>query len=122
MFRAYRGTLDFRFFEWRNPMAQQPQSATPPTPPPFVENPNVVETFADSLHTVGIGSGVVTLTFAVTRTEDGKPPKLLRTPAARLVLTLPAAVELQQKISAVLTMLQQSAQNAATASAPKTNQ
>ena len=96
-------------------MAQQP--TTPPTPPPYVENPAVSETFADSLHTVGIGSGVVTLTFAVTRTEDGKPPKLLRTPAARLVLTLPAAVELQQKLSAVLNMLQQTATQHANATA-----
>jgi hypothetical protein len=105
-------------------MAQQPPSPMPPTPPVFVENPNIAETFADSLHTIGLGSGVITLTFAVTRTEDGKPPKLTRTPAARLVLTLPGAVELHQKLSTVLTMLQQSAtQNAAAgASTPKTTQ
>jgi hypothetical protein len=103
-------------------MAQQPPASTSPAPsPPFIENHNIAETFADSIHTIGIGSGVITLTFTVTRTEDGKPPKLTRAPAARLVLTLPGAVELQQKLGAVLTMLQQSvAQSAqAPAGAPK---
>lgn len=95
-------------------MAQQPPTpSTPPTPPPFIENQQIAETFADGLHTVGIGSGVLTLTFSVTRTEDGKPPKLTRSPAARLVLTLPGAIELHQKLSAVLAMLQQSANAAA---------
>src|SRR5579863_1943917 len=108
------------------PMAQQPaskaaQPATPPAPPPFVDNPNVGETFADGLQSVGIGSGFVTFTFAVTRTEDGKPPKLTRSPAARLVLTMGGALELHQKLTAVLTMLQQQAAAAAQApaSAPK---
>jgi hypothetical protein len=105
-------------------MAQQPTAPTPPAPPPFIDNPNIAETFADSLQTIGIGSGVLTLTFAVTRTEDGKPPKLTRSPAARLVLTLPGAIELQQKLSAVLNMLQQSVAQAqgAGAVAPKTAQ
>jgi len=105
-------------------MAQQPPSTTPPAPPPFIDNVNIAETFADSLQSVGIGNGVLTLTFAVTRTEDGKPPKLTRTPAARLVLTFPGAVELHQKLTAVLNMLQQSAAQhaSATASGPKTTQ
>lgn len=105
-------------------MAQQPQSPTPPAPPPYVDNPAITETFADSLYTVGIGSGVITLTFAVTRTEDGKPPKLSRTSAARLVLTLPGAVELHQKLTTVLAMLQQSVQQhaAAAANPPKSTQ
>src|SRR5579862_205483 len=97
-------------------MAQQPPSQAPQAQaaaPVFIENHNVGEIFADSLHTVGIGSGVITLTFSVTRTEDGKPPKLTRAPATRLVLTLPGAIELQQKLSAVLTMLQQSMAQAA---------
>jgi len=103
-------------------MAKQPTpspAATPPAPPPFVDNPNVGETFADSLQSVGIGSGFLTFTFAVTRTEDGKPPKLTRSPAARLVLTLAGTLELHQKLTAVLTMLQQQgAAAAAAAQAP----
>lgn len=103
--------------------AAQPATATAPTLPPFVENPNIGETFADGLHMVGIGSGVITLTFSVTRSEDGKPPKLTRAPASRLVLTLPGAVELHQKLSAVLHMIQQqSAAAAAAATAPKVTQ
>jgi hypothetical protein len=93
-------------------------AAAPPAPPPFVDNPNVGETFADGLQSVGIGSGFLTFTFAVTRTEDGKPPKLTRSPAARLVLTLAGALELHQKLTAVLTMLQQQGAAAAAAHAP----
>lgn len=84
-----------------------------PSLPPFIENPNVAETFADALHTIGLGSGVITLTFSVTRSEEANPPKLTRSPAARLVLTLPGAVELHQKLTAVLTMLQQQSAAAA---------
>jgi len=101
----------------------KPTPPTPPAPPPYVDNPNIAETFADGLHTIGLGSGVITLTFSVTRSEDGKPPKLTRSPASRLVLTLQGAVELHQKLSTVLTMLQQQ-QNAAmaAATAPKVTQ
>ena len=95
-------------------MATQPPPSAP-LPPPYIDNPNIAETYADSLQTVGIGNGVIMLTFGVTRTEDGKPPKLTRSTAARLVLTLPGAVELLQKLNAVLTALQQ---QAAAASAP----
>jgi hypothetical protein len=97
-------------------MATEPQTTTAaPPPPPFTDNPNIAETFADALQSVGIGNGVITLTFAVTRTEDGKPPRLARSTAARLVLPFPAAIELLQKLNAVLTALQQ---QAAAASAP----
>jgi len=94
-----------------------------PSPPQYVDNPNVSETFADGLHSVGINGGVIALTFSVTRTEDGNPPKLSRAPAARLVLTLPGAIELHQKLNAVLTMLQQqSAAATAAATTPKVTQ
>jgi|SRR5579862_3062814 len=105
-------------------MAKQQSSPVPPpaqqqpAPPPFIDNPNVAETFADGLQTVGIGNGIITLTFGVTRTEDGKPPKLTRSTAARLVLTLPAAVEVLQKLNAVMSMLQQQAAAGAAAHAP----
>ena len=101
-------------------MATQPTPPAPPVPPPFIDNPNVAETFVDSLQTVGVGSGVIMLTFGVTRTEEGRPPKLTRSTAARLVLTLSAAVELHQKVGAVLNALQQqiAQAQAAVASAP----
>ena len=99
-------------------MAQQPPAPTPaPTLPPFVDNPNIAETFADGLQFIGIGNGFLTLTFAVTRTEEGKPPKLTRATASRLVLTLPAAVELHQKVGAVLNALQQQIAQAQAAAA-----
>lgn len=102
-------------------MAKQSPPVPPPSPPPFIDNPNIAETFADGLQSVGVGNGVITLTFAVTRTEDGKPPKLTRSTAARLVLTLPGAVELLQKLNTVLGMLQQQAAAAsAAANAPAT--
>jgi hypothetical protein len=100
-------------------MAKQ-SPPVPPSPPPFIDNPNIAETFADGLQSVGLGNGVITLTFAVTRTEDGKPPKLTRSTAARLVLTLPGAVELLQKLNTVLSMLQQQAAASAAANAPAT--
>jgi hypothetical protein len=108
-------------------MAKQSPPAPPPSPPPFIDNPNIAETFADGLQSVGLGNGIITLTFAVTRTEDGKPPKLTRSTAARLVLTLPGAIELLQKLNAVMAMLQQqaAAANAAAhppATAPKVTQ
>lgn len=100
----------------------KPAAPTAPTLPPFVDNPNVGEIFADGLHMVGLGNGVITLTFSVTRSEDTKPPKLMRAPATRLVLTLQGAVELHQKLSAVLTMLQQQSAAAGAATAPKVTQ
>jgi hypothetical protein len=103
-------------------MATSPPPPSPPAPPPYTDNPNIAETFADGLQSVGLGNGIITLTFAVTRTEDGKPPRLTRSTAARLVLTLPSAIELLQKLNAVMTALQQQAAAAgaaASATAPK---
>ena len=93
-------------------MATQPPPSAPP-PPAYIDNPNVGETFADCLQTVGVGNGVIMLTFGVTRSEDAKPPRLTRSTAARLVLTFPGALELLQKLNAVLTALQQQATAAA---------
>jgi len=104
------------------PSTQPSQPAQPAqsAPPPFIDNPSVVETFADSLQMVSLGNGVISLTFTVTRTEDAKPPKLTRNAAARLVVTLPAAIDLHQKLSAVLQALQQSVQANAAAHAGAT--
>jgi len=101
--------------------------ATPPAAPnlpPFIEDPTLRETFADGLHMIGLGAGVITLTFSVTRSEDGKPPKITRAPASRLVLTLPGAIELHQKLGTVLNMLhqQQAAAASAAAAAAKVTQ
>ncbi len=100
-------------------MAQQPPSP-PPSPPPYIDNPNIAETFADAFQSVGVGNGVLALTFAVTRTEEATPPKLVRSTAARLVLPFPTAIDLLQKLNAVLTALQQQAAAASTAAAPVT--
>jgi len=102
-------------------MATQPQTtATVPSPPPYTDNPVIAETFADALQSVGIGNGVITLTFAVTRTSEGNPPKLARSTASRLVLPFPAAIELLQKLNAVLTALQQQAAASAPPADPAT--
>ncbi len=106
------------------PPRPQPHHPLAQERPPFVDNPNLAETFADGISSVAAGAGVVALTLTVSRPEEGNPPRLMRVPAARLVVTLPAAIELHQRLTQVLLMLQQqsAAKSAPAAPEPKTVQ
>ena len=74
-----------------------------------VDRPEVSETFADSVIGVAIDNiGVAKIILGVTRAEPPKPnqqPTAARVTAARLVLTLPALVQLQQQLTIVLSQL-----------------
>ena len=86
--------------------------------PPFVNRPEISETFADGIDAISAGAGVVSIALTVTRTEQGNPPTFSRVLSHRLVMTLPAAAALYQRLGAMLTTLQNQAQKTPAIEAP----
>jgi len=75
--------------------------------PPLTDRLDLSEIFADGVVQVGGGAGFFRIDLSVTRPKEGTPPTMTRVMAARLVLTLPAAIELHTKITAMLELLKQ---------------
>ncbi len=83
-----------------------------PSKLPYVDRPEVPETFANNLHQIEFGNGLMTLTFAIGRLDlaDVKPGQQevqgKRYTAARLVLPAAAADELQRKLVGMMQAVQ----------------
>ncbi len=94
-------------------MAQQPQAqqAQQQATLEFVERPELLETFADSLRGVMFDGSVVRIELCVTRVASpvvaGGQTSMTRQPACRLVLTAPGAVELYNQLQQVMGALAQ---------------
>jgi hypothetical protein len=81
-----------------------------PQLPQFVDRPEVSETFADSVYSITSGAGVFALALTVTRSAQGQPPIFSRVLSSRLVITLPAAIDLHQRMGLMLAELQKQGQ------------
>ena len=87
--------------------------ARPETPPPlirYVDRPECQETFADSIAQVMFDGQSLRIEFCVTRLDDVKPNTQMtgrRLPAARMVLTPMAAVELINRLQQVAAAMTQ---------------
>jgi hypothetical protein len=60
----------------------------------YVDNPNALEVFADSVRIVSVSDGVMRIELCTTRLDEPHPPELQTakvTTAIRVALTLPAA-------------------------------
>ena len=97
----------------------------------YVERPECMETFADSIAHLSFDGQALRIEFAVTRMDDVKPNAVMtgrRMPACRLVLPPAAAVELinrMQQIAAALTqagVLRQNPPASTTSAAGETRQ
>lgn len=95
-------------------MADKMAEATAAAPPPtatvrYVDRPDCLETFADSITAVTFDGQTLRLEFAVTRMDDVKPSTPVsgrRYPVCRLVLQPASAVDLinrMQQVGAALT-------------------
>lgn len=81
-------------------MAQQPQGTAPTYS--YSDLPELAETFADSLHDAVFDGQMLRLTFTVSRMGSANPPNpnhRLRYTACRLVLTVPAAADLANRLN-----------------------
>jgi hypothetical protein len=85
--------------------------------PPFVDRPEIEETFVDGIHSITTGGGVIRVNLTVVRSDGEVPQKLSNVLSNRLVLTLPAAAELHQMIGRTLTGLQEQSRAATLAPA-----
>lgn len=109
-------------------------ASTPAAAPPrqvtlrYVDLPDCMETFADSIAHLSFDGQALRIEFAVTRMDDVKPNAPLtgrRYPACRLVLPPAAAVELinrMQQIAAALTQAGVLRQNPPVAETSETRQ
>ncbi len=114
--------------DFPGPIASQaPQQQCQQVTLRYIDRPECVETFADSIPHLSFDGQSLRIEFAVTRMDEIKPNTPLtgrRYPACRLVLPPGAAVELinrMQQIAAALTqagVLRQNAPQAATGAAP----
>jgi hypothetical protein len=75
----------------------------------YIDRPEVLETFADTIENVHFDGGTLRLELGVTRMDPVKPNEALtarRYPVSRLVLSVPAALDLinkMQQVGAALT-------------------
>jgi hypothetical protein len=93
-----------------------PNQPSPPAQLPvqaqltYVDRPEISETFADSLARISFDALHVRMEFIVNRLDDPKPPAAptgKSYTACKLVLPLPAALDLHAKLGAMINMLQQ---------------
>jgi hypothetical protein len=89
-------------------MANPPFAPTQPTLT-YVDRPEIPETYADSVYRVSVEGLNAKLEFVVNRTDDAKPPappsgKSLT--ACRLVIPLPAMIDLHAKLAQLIGALQ----------------
>ncbi|MES1154929.1 MAG: hypothetical protein ABUL48_00720 [Pseudorhodoplanes sp.] len=76
----------------------------------YVDQPNCVETFADSINSVFFDGQTMRIEFGITRMDDMKKDQPLtgrRYPACRLVLAPAAAIDLINKMQQTAAALQQ---------------
>ena len=76
----------------------------------YVDRPEISETFADSLARISFDALHVRMEFVVNRLDDPTPPAAptgKSYTACRLVLPLPAALDLHAKLGGMINMLQQ---------------
>jgi hypothetical protein len=76
------------------------------TRPPFIDRPEIGEIFADGIQTVSLSGGVITVALTVMRAQQDAPTSLARVLAGRVVLTLPAVIDLHQRLGNMMTVLQ----------------
>lgn len=68
----------------------------------YVDLPEISETFADSLHGMFFDGQTLRLTFAISRMDPSPPPNVTggkKYPVCRLVLTLPTAADLTNRLN-----------------------
>jgi hypothetical protein len=79
----------------------------------FVDRPNLMETFADSLETFTFNNNLLRVDFCCTRLETSTnpnpqtPPSAKKYPVARLVIPLDAAVMLFNQLNQLFGALEQ---------------
>jgi hypothetical protein len=96
-------------------MAQEPQRTTYT----YVDLPELSETFADSLHEMFFDGQMLRLTFTVSRLhlpQQSEANSGKRFPVCRLVLTLPAMLDLSNRLNQLGTTIAQVKSRAQTAS------
>jgi hypothetical protein len=78
-----------------------------PAPPPVRDNSNVTETYVDGPVGVNFYNGNLHITFATMRADHSiEPSPHYREVTARLVMPFAGALDLQNTISSLMTMLQ----------------
>ncbi len=86
----------------------KPTRAEPQTK--FVDNPELSETFADSIEEMMFDGVTMRITFTVTRLEEPRPPALpkgKRYPSCRLILTGDAVEDLHRRLNQIATVIEQ---------------
>ncbi len=89
----------------------------------YVDLPELNETFADSVNSVSFDGQTLRIEFGVTRFDQAaaqKPTSGRRYPAARMVLTRAAAMEMINRLQQMATAITQAGQGRQTGSADRT--
>jgi hypothetical protein len=77
------------------------------TLPPFVDNPDIPESFADGFAGVTFTNGILKLTFTTVRADHSKEPaKHHRTVTVRLAIPITTALELQNGLANMMKELE----------------
>ena len=77
----------------------------------FVDRPEVIETFADSIRAITFDAQTMRIEFCVSRMDEPNPPKpptSRQYPACRLVLTPNAALVLFNKLRQIMNAMEKS--------------
>jgi hypothetical protein len=77
----------------------------------FIDNPAVLETFADSIHSLSFDGQTMRIEFCTTRLDEPKPQNpqtATQHPSCRLVLTPTASLDLFNKLQKLVNALEQS--------------
>lgn len=88
-------------------MAQQPQQTGPKLT--YIDRPEIPETFVDSLENVLMDNSVLRLEFVVNRLDRPRPPSPptgKKYTACRLVLPMPAIIQVANKLNQLIAALQ----------------
>lgn len=86
-------------------MAQQPNIQLR-----YIDRPEISETYADSIERISVQGPTATIEFCVTRLDEPKPaegPSGRKYTACRLVLPMPAFIDLTQQLQRMMTLLEQ---------------
>jgi hypothetical protein len=76
----------------------------------FVDRPEVSETFADAVRTVGFDGQTMRIEFCITRMDEPKPPNpptARQYPCCSLVLSANAGVDLFNRLQQIMSALEQ---------------
>jgi hypothetical protein len=88
-------------------MVEVVQFPTPPQPLPLINDPTVRDVFADELAGITVTNGNINLTFAAVRADHSKMPATHhRVVTARLVIPIPAGVQVKATLEQILNDLQ----------------